>query len=660
MTVNEAATEPSLDGRPKDGVAPRSRGYRPALDGLRGIAVLAVFIYHASPGSLRGGWLGVDLFFVLSGFLITRLLLTEYHSWGWVSFTNFWQARARRLLPAVVLVVGSVLVAACFWTPVGRRGATAGDAIATLGYVANWRLILTDEAYFAAVASPSPLRHAWSLAVEEQYYVLFPLLLVALLKIFGRRWLPMIFALMAVASAAWMAHLYVPGLDPSRVYYGTDTRVHELLVGAIAAAILAPGSSAARKLRLGVDRWSRRLAPVALLAIVISLALVSDGDDLVFQGGLVAFAVLASTVVVTAASPNASPLQRALSFEPLRLLGVISYGVYLWHWPVIVFASSSGLGSPGPVLVIAEAAVTLGLAIASYRWVENPIRRRGWTALVPGQKRLSLFAVAGAVAAVMGLVVVLPRVTGPMISSAGGGVEVSTSDYRPGPSPRNVVLVGNSVPHSLFVGFPRQRFPDLQVNPVTNFGCDALDDPKIVNDEVVPATADCKAWRSSWTDSLAALSPDLGLVFISHSMLNDIEVKGSRLVAGSPEHDAYLKDQWTSMLGETRSAGSRSVAFVNLACHRLPDMGASTEITRANDDAAVKHLNSVVASWGQEKSVPVIDQFGFLCSGGYHDSINGVPLYEDGLHFSADSSAAFWAWLAPQLQRIMESDQGAN
>ena len=197
------------------------RGYRPGLDGLRGLAVTAVFAYHAHGAALPGGWLGVDLFFVLSGFLITRLLLVEHYSWGWISFMAFWQARARRLLPAAVLVVIAVLAAAWLWTPVGRRGAVAGDSLATLGYVANWRLVLTDEAYFAAVASPSPLRHAWSLAVEEQYYIVFPLLLAVLLRVLGRRWLPVALGLMALGSALWMAHLHVPGLDPSRVYYGT-------------------------------------------------------------------------------------------------------------------------------------------------------------------------------------------------------------------------------------------------------------------------------------------------------------------------------------------------------------------------------------------------------------------------------------------------------
>src|SRR5690606_36897270 len=164
-------------------------------------------------------------------------------------------------------------------------------------------------------------------------------------------------------------------------------------------------------------------------------------------------------------------------------------------------------------------------------------------------------------------------------------------------------LVGNSVPESLPAGFPADRFPDLEASNVTNVGCDALDDPKVVNDEVVAVTADCRDWQQSWPVNLAPLSPDLPVVFVSHSMLDDVEVDGSRLVTGTAEHDSYLRAQWTSMRDRAEAAGTGATAFVTLACHRLPDFGGSDEITRTNDDAAVRHLNSVLSEWGLERSV---------------------------------------------------------
>jgi peptidoglycan/LPS O-acetylase OafA/YrhL len=200
--------------------------YMPALDGLRAVAVAGVLLYHGDVTWARGGYLGVDAFFVLSGFLITTLLLAEWRTNGAIDLVDFWRRRARRLLPALFLVLGAVALFAATWAPTDTLERLRGDAFATLGYVANWRFIWSSDSYFAQFSSPSPLQHVWSLAIEEQFYLVWPPAFLVLLRVTGgsRRAVLGITAGLAAGSALLMAVLFTPGADPSRVYYGTDTR----------------------------------------------------------------------------------------------------------------------------------------------------------------------------------------------------------------------------------------------------------------------------------------------------------------------------------------------------------------------------------------------------------------------------------------------------
>lgn len=228
--------------------------YTPALDGLRAIAVLAVMFYHGGVAVAGGGFLGVDIFFVLSGFLITTLLLLEFEANGRLDLTAFWGRRARRLLPALFLVLVAVLVYSAFLA--GAAASTVrSDALATLFYVSNWWFIVSGNSYFEQFQDPSPLTHTWSLAIEEQWYLVLPLVLVLLLpRIRGRRWWAAIFVTLALVSAGLMALLHTPGSEPSREYYGTDTRLLALLIGAGLASVFTPG--VIERLR-GPARWLR-------------------------------------------------------------------------------------------------------------------------------------------------------------------------------------------------------------------------------------------------------------------------------------------------------------------------------------------------------------------------------------------------------------------
>ncbi len=634
--------------------------YRPAIDGLRALAVVSVIAYHVYPRSAPGGWFGVDIFFVISGFLITSLLLAQYRgNRGRIDLVDFWLARARRLLPALFVVLAAVIVAAVFLTLPGRRASVAGDALATLFYVANWRFVLGDEAYFGQVASPSPLRHAWSLAVEEQFYIVYPLLLVALLALVRRRTtLVWTLAGLAAVSAVLMAALHQPGLDPSRVYYGTDTRAHQLLVGAAVAAFISGGpGSIPRDVVRTLDLWCRRLALPALLVVVSTFWWADRGQSLILEGVAVPLSVLVCVVLVAATSPAESLVQRTLALEPLRRIGMISYGLYLWHWPIVVFLNDQIVPWPTAARAALQVALTVALAALSYRFVERPVRREGVQALVPRLPRASAVVCwASAPLLVMGALA-LPAAAdrvAPTAIGASGKVEVGEDSYRPGSRMTRVTLVGNSIPESLATTFRASAHPDLRVDTLTDVGCDPLDVPRYSDGKTQDDSQACRDWRSSWRSSIAQDQPDVVVYFVAQTLVTDRMVDGKVVRFGSPEWVDLIEDN----LDEAHeAAGDSRFALMNLACHSMPTFNLE-EVERINDTEYVTTLNRTVASWATEHDVPVIDQYSLLCADDeVHDTINDVPLYEDSIHFTSESGPIFWRWLAPQVQAIARGEE---
>ncbi|GLI10902.1 acyltransferase [Paenibacillus tyrfis] len=353
--------------------------YMPGIDGLRALAVLAVIAYHLHPGWVPGGLLGVGIFFVLSGYLITDLLIAEWQREGRLNLKSFWLRRFRRLLPAMLVLLSAV--AAWIWlVDRSRLPALQGDFLAALTYVSNWWLVYREVSYFESFGPPSPLGHFWSLAVEEQFYLLWPLLLALGLRLQPRRgWLAGAMLLGTAASAAAMALLYEPGADPSRIYYGTDTRAFGLLIGAALAVVWPSG-----KLSSGTSVRIRRIVDWAgtagLFAVLLMIVRSGQYDAFLYQGGFVLLS-LASAVTVAALAHPSGQLGRILGCRPLRWLGVRSYGIYLWHYPVIVLTSPAS-GSDGISLLRAalQLTATIGLAALSWKFVEEPIRRGGMKA----------------------------------------------------------------------------------------------------------------------------------------------------------------------------------------------------------------------------------------------------------------------------------------
>jgi peptidoglycan/LPS O-acetylase OafA/YrhL len=345
--------------------APHIR-YRPGLDGLRALAVIAVFAYHARIDWLPGGFLGVDLFFVLSGYLITSLLLVEWEARNRIDLRRFWLRRARRLLPALVVVVlASLALSAIFARQDLAR--TRSDVVSSLFYFQNWHLIIANHSYFNLMGNPSLLNHVWSLAIEEQFYLVWPLLLVPCLVLVGRKRLPMIVIAGIAASAALMWILYNPGSDPSRVYYGTDTRAFLLLMG-ILVALVWPWIM---RLRRAVPLLEL-LGVSALVGSVLLFRQMQDFNPTLWRGGDLAAAFCFAVLVAAVAHPKTG-IGEALGVAPLRWIGERSYGIYLWHWPIIVLVAGVN-ARPGLGLVAAEAALVLAAAALSYKFVEQPIR----------------------------------------------------------------------------------------------------------------------------------------------------------------------------------------------------------------------------------------------------------------------------------------------
>ncbi|HEX9529878.1 MAG TPA: acyltransferase family protein [Acidimicrobiales bacterium] len=357
--------------------------YQPALDGLRACAVAAVIAYHLGMRWMRGGYLGVDLFFVLSGYLITGLLVDEWEKGGAIRLRAFWARRARRLFPALLVVLVAIGAWVAFGGPGIDRYPLRADGLATLFYSANWHAIAAHRSYFARFAAPSPLEHTWSLAIEEQFYALWPLVVIGLLAVSRRiRRFPLVAtSALALASAAAMALLFHPGQDPSRVYFGTDTRAFELLVGAGLAFALASRP----RLSPSGQRALHATAIVAATAIGGLWATAGGPPAWMFRGGMVGAAGLVAVMVWSVTEADRGWLGRLLSLRPLRWLGRVSYGLYLWHWPVVVIVSPATTTLRGPALDAARIGLTLALATISFYLVELPIRigkLAGWPARV--------------------------------------------------------------------------------------------------------------------------------------------------------------------------------------------------------------------------------------------------------------------------------------
>lgn len=362
----------------------------PALDGLRALAVMAVVLYHGEVSGLPGGFLGVEIFFVISGYLITALLISERQRTGGTAYLAFWARRARRLLPALFALAAVVGLVWVLFVP-GELARIRGDFVASLTYVTNWYQILVHQSYFEAIGRPSPLRHLWSLAVEEQFYLVWPIALAVIYRLTrGRRGHIAIVTMgLALASAVWAIILFTPGVDPSRVYYGTDTRASGVLLGAVLAIVVPPWEMHARVRSAGRGIITA-LGAIGLAGILYMVLRVNEFDPFIYQGGFVVLDLLTLAVIISLVHPVSTPFAKFFALPPLLWVGRRSYGIYLWHWPIFVLTRPGvDVDVNGWLLLILRLILTFAVAEVSYRFVEMPVRNGALSRLWSGRNEPS-------------------------------------------------------------------------------------------------------------------------------------------------------------------------------------------------------------------------------------------------------------------------------
>lgn len=363
----------NFNQRDRKPISPR---YMPGLDGIRAVAVIAIIIYHLNPQWLWGGFLGVDTFFVISGYLITSLLLTEYHNTGKIELTSFWLRRVKRLIPAVLFLVMGVLVLTLIFMPTEIQKVRA-DSIAAIFYVSNWWYIMQNVDYFEQFAV-QPLKHLWSLAIEEQFYLVFPIILLSLLSFIRRlKSIRIIFLILLVISMITMMVLYVPNENVARVYFGTDTRIQTLLMGVLLALVWPPFQLKAkvnRKMRMMIDT----AGVVGLAILFICFKFVSETNSILYYGGF--FLISAVTLLVIASSVHPSGyFAKFLGNKVFTFIGSRSYSLYLWHYPIIVLIHHQFVqGQIPPLVYVVEILLMVLMAEFSYKFIEQPFRKEGF------------------------------------------------------------------------------------------------------------------------------------------------------------------------------------------------------------------------------------------------------------------------------------------
>lgn len=356
---------------------PNSR-YVPSLDGLRALAVLAVIAYHMHLGFAPGGLLGVTMFFVLSGYLITGLLISEIETTGTVDLKAFWVRRIKRIVPAVLFaIVGTA--ALCTLLNHALLTKMRPDILPTVFFFNNWWQIIHNVSYFDALGAPSPLAHTWSLAIEEQFYLVWPVILMLIVHRGAKKGtIAKGCAIAALVSVVLMAVMFNPAEDPSRVYYGTDTRAFSLLIGAILAFIwpyqkLADdaGSAMTDRARLGLDV----MGGLALLGLVLLVAFSNGFSPFIYRGGLLLCSLLTALFIACIVHPG-SLIGRVFALKPLVWVGQRSYSMYLWHFPILLLLEPPHVNEGTPIYLMAiELAAIFTFAHFSYEYVENPLRR---------------------------------------------------------------------------------------------------------------------------------------------------------------------------------------------------------------------------------------------------------------------------------------------
>ena len=552
---------------------PRGWSYIPGLDGLRALAVLAVLFFHDGIGWFQGGLLGVDVFFVISGFLISSLLISELGRTGTLSFKKFYERRARRLLPALILTLLGIALYAAFLAPAGTLSSIRGDALSTMTYISNWHFILTDQNYFAKAAAPSPLLHTWSLAVEEQFYLVWPAVTWFLMRRWKSRGVLVTAVVLAVASAVEGYLLFRHGSSPSRLYYGTDVRIQEVMVGAGLAAFWGgrPGPEE-HDGTLGRHGTFGRTAVliwgfVGIAVLGWAFHAVDGSGGFLYKGGFLVVAFAALGLIATVVELPASPIAWVFSLRPIRYIGRISYGLYLYHWPIFQALSGQRTGLHGAPLLILRLVVTFAVSALSFHLLEERVRRRQTPFNRHGVAWLSVAAlvvVAALVAATWSDPGVGPKTVDAAKSKYGQALRVPAP---PAPTPPvTAMLLGDSMTLVLGTGLSADSQAwGVTVENRSWLGCDILPDSlvRFQGNPPAPRAGGCPDWQTKWAQYIAQINPDVSALGVGRWEVMDRQINGTWYTIA----DKQLQDLISSSLDqaiEVLSARGGAVALMTL------------------------------------------------------------------------------------------------
>ena len=596
-------------------------GYVPSLDGIRTFSLIAVMLYHANIAWLPGGFLGVEVFFVVSGFLITSLLIHEYEASQRIDLKQFWIRRARRLLPAFFVMLCATAVCVAFYAtdlaPDFRR-----DVLPSLGYFSNWwQIFAVDTPYFAASSLPV-LRHLWSLAVEEQWYLVWPLLFTF---IFGAKWMrPKISgALLIVGSGAIMAATALRFVqdDETRtnfLYLSTLTRSSGLLLGAAVAMLWRPWRKTPTRFVLARSLVADALAIASIVVIGVLMATVHVADARLYRGGLAATTIASAVVVAVVMRPNGVFVQKLFSQELFVEIGRRSYGLYLWHWPIFVVAHARDSGNRLAVAI----AVTVIINEFVYQYVEIPTRQGAlgnwWhnrPQLSAMHRRLPVFVAAVVVASlgVTGVKVVgieardLAIDTSPAnvifsvpttVAPASSLPAASTTTTTIAKLPRKLLIVGDSQAHSLVINKPSGMEKTFVVADGSIDGCGIYDRGVGVggtNGNFRRNFANCVGFEKSWAKSATKARADVALVVIGAWEVLDLKINSFTFAFNTAPADTLFRTQMQRGIDALRATGA-TVALLEVACMRPVESkgGPVPALPQRGDDARTGHLNDLL------------------------------------------------------------------
>jgi peptidoglycan/LPS O-acetylase OafA/YrhL len=644
----------------------RRQTHWPALDGWRGFTIWFAISVHAGYFT-AGGVLSLDTFFVLSGFLITGLLVREWERSSTIRLLAFWARRARRLLPALFVVLAGVLVYAAVFAPALGLDQLRGDVLSALGYVVNWHFIASGQSYFAAFTTPSPVLHLWSLAVEEQFYLIWPLVVLGTLGLARRRLsrrtsiacVGVVALVGALASSVWMVHLYEPGGDPSRVYYGTDTRAQAMLIGA-ALAVFATLHGPLR------SRWARGALTAATplcMVIVVAPWFASDATAVhdVFYGryGLLVYCVATALVLWRLTQPAAGALGVALSWAPMRWVGGISYEMYLWHWPTYLVLTPDRTGLDGGALFGLRLATVVVFAWATSRLVADPIRR----GVRLHSASLARIAAGGMVVALGAGVFAATVGAEPALSGRAG--EVADQGAAPttrSPQALKVMVVGDSQGATMAQGiraapgiFGLSAQPGLSVWNRAILGCSIATFPTLVVDgnRTANKCGGADAWQRAWSADVKTFRPDATVVMAgAWDVYDAVMADGSVAHAGQGTFDrGYQRD--VELLIDTLSSTGGAVVVILPPCWGENHLiGTDAQIPERLDPTRLRAVEAVWRRAAVARGAHLLDLDHVLCPHGVSDE----SIRPDGAHFSSEGANR----VAPLVARAVRDAVAAS